>query len=149
MSRVAQITPVIIPGIRQELDFTMPNMTNTPIFAATARFPAKSILRRYFMAVDCSMLDARNVLVRMATGDASVPVAADFVGSGLILPQWNLVGSPPLHHPDGITDSQWHEINYQLPDGPSRLMFQASNANIVDVNMIVKLVIDGVAQLGE
>ncbi len=136
------------PGIRR-VWYTSIEITSlaTSRFASP-RIAARSVIRTLYFAVDTDLKQASVVTLRLAFNDTTSPIAADFIGTGLLLPDLGRTGSAPRFGAEPQNSASHLELNWQLPSRQSRLIAEITNGTLATVQIVLRMIIDGLSRTG-
>ena len=109
---------------------------------ASGRLAANSIIRAMRFPSDASMAGVMNFNLRLATAETLTPAAADFSGGSSLMPTIGANNARARLHPDAEGAAPWWPVNIRLGGSGTRLLIEAENNNISQVNVIVQAIID-------
>lgn len=142
------IDTALIPGIRRVIEINQNLSASTIARFSTSRITARSVLRSMGFIADTTLERAINIFIRIAFGDTTSPAAADFRGTGLIMPDGGTAGGTPEFAPDPATAAADIPVNFQLPDRQGRLLFEVNNTENVIIVLKIRLILDGLGRIG-
>ncbi len=134
--------PVLRPGVRRIFSFSDGIPNGSSIFTSTPRLPANSILRSLLWTADADLNAARILALRMAYAEKVTPVASDFLGTGLILPDIRTSAASLDYTPDPLNSARDLTLNLLLPTYSARLILQMENLNLSLVTVKLRMIID-------
>lgn len=143
------IDTTLIPGIRRLwfVGRTVPTLDT--IFFASSRIAARSVIRTLYFASDADLLISSLVTLRLAFNDTLSPAAADFSGTGLILPDMSAGPSDLRFGAEPQASAHHLAVNWQLPNRQSRLIAEVLNSSTSAAQIVLRLVIDGLSRTGD
>lgn len=138
----------LISGIRQVFVYGATVAITSVTRIAFTIVPARSVLRSIYFAADTTLSESRFVVLRLAFGRTNAPVAEDFVGTDLIIPNASEVLTDQPYSADPAVAARDIPYNFQLPDRAGQLLCEFLNSLGTVTDLRLRLVVDGLGRIG-
>lgn len=133
----------LAPGVRRIYNLAGQVVNAVDLFAATPMLPAGSILRTLLWTAEGDLNTCANMGLLLAYAVKQTPVAADFGGAGMILPDIRTAVLDLDYTPNPMVSARDLMLNLQLPMNTARLIMRMTNLNAAAISFQLRMIIDG------